>query len=201
MHGQIAADAVTGSVIEINTSVPEKLSCERVDLRARRAVRKHRARNCDMAAQHARKPIAHFIRRLADGDRARHVRGAVFILRAGVNQQQIAHRDPVVGFARDAIMHNGTVRAGSGDGRKRDILQRAGLAAETFQRFYGVDLGQRAVWRFAIDPCEKPSERYSVALVCVTCSGNLGRIFDSFEQSNGVGATYRFAAFCCDQSR
>ena len=38
-------------------------------------------------------------------------------------------------------MHDGAVRPGAGDGRKRNILEKLGVAAKALQRFNGVDLG------------------------------------------------------------
>src|SRR5438105_151874 len=79
--------------------LPEELPRQRVDLRAGGAVRKYRARDRDVAAQHPGKAVAHLGRRLADRDGAGDVGGAVLILRAGIDQQQIARRNPPVGLA------------------------------------------------------------------------------------------------------
>jgi len=49
-----------------------------------------------MAAQDAGEAVAHLRGRLADRDGAGDVGGAVFILRAGINQQQVATRDPPI---------------------------------------------------------------------------------------------------------
>src|SRR4029079_14615020 len=49
--------------------------------------------------------------------------------------------------AGDAVVDDGAVRSGARDGRKGDVLQHAGVAAEGFQRLDGVDLGQRALRR------------------------------------------------------
>ena len=110
MHRQIAADAVAGAVLEIDSGLPQELPRQRVELRAGGAVGKHRARDRDMAAQHAGETVAHFRRWFADRDGAGDVGGAVLVLRAGIDQQQIAGRDPPVGLAGDAVMHDGAVR-------------------------------------------------------------------------------------------
>ena len=143
MHRQVAADAMAGAVIEIDAGLPQELPRQGVELRTGGAVGKYRARDRDMAAQHAGEAVAHFRRRLADRDGAGDVGGAVLILRAGIDQQEIAGRDPPVGLAGDAVMHDGAVWSGAGDGRERDVLQRAGLAAKRLQRLDGVDLRQR----------------------------------------------------------
>ena len=118
MHRQIAADAMAGAVLEIDTGLPKELPRQRVELCAGGAVGKHRAGNRDMAAQHPGEAVAHFFRRLADRDGAGDVGRAVLILRAGIDQQQIARRDPAVGLAGDAVVHDGAVRPGAGDGRE-----------------------------------------------------------------------------------
>ncbi len=90
MHREVAADAVAGAVIEIDAGLPQELPRQRVDLRAGGAVGKYRARDRDMAAQHAGEAVAHFRGGFADRDGAGDVGGAVFILRAGIDQQEIA---------------------------------------------------------------------------------------------------------------
>ena len=122
MHREIAADAVPGAVLEIEAGLPEILSRQAVELRAGGAVGKYRPRDRDMTAQHAGETVAHFFDGFADRDGAGDVGGAVFILRAGIDQQEIAGRDPPVAPAGDAVVHDGAVRAGAGDGRKRHVL-------------------------------------------------------------------------------
>ena len=79
---------MAGAVIEIDAGLPQELPRQRVELRAGGAVGKYRARDRDMAAQHAGEAVAHLRRRLADRDGAGDVGGAVFILRAGIDQQR-----------------------------------------------------------------------------------------------------------------
>ena len=59
MHREIAADAVTGAVLEIEAGLPEILPGQRIELRAGGAIGKHRARDRDMAAEHPGEPVAH----------------------------------------------------------------------------------------------------------------------------------------------
>src|SRR5579863_6114896 len=108
-----------------------------------------------MAAQHAGEAVAHLGCGLADRDSAGDIGGAISILRAGIDQQQIAWRDAAIALAADAIMHDRAIWSGAGNRRKRNILQRAGVAAEGFQRFDRVDFGELAAWRLAVDPSEK----------------------------------------------
>src|SRR4029078_12264390 len=99
MHRGIAADAMPGAVLEIEAGSPEILPRQAVELRAGGAVGKYRATNRDVPAQHAGEADSHFVRRFADRDGAGDVGGAVFILRAGIDQQQVAARNPPVALA------------------------------------------------------------------------------------------------------
>ena len=72
--------------------------------------------------------------RLADRHGAGDVGGAVLILSAGIEQEQLAVLELAVGGARNAVMHDGAIRTGAGDGVEGDIAQRhlrflAGLPA------------------------------------------------------------------------
>ena len=122
MDRKIAADAMAGAVLEIEAGLPQELTRQCVDLRAGSAIRKHGARNRDVTVQHAGKSVAHFRGRLADRNGAGDVGGAVFVLRAGIDQQKIARRYPPVAFAGDAVVHDRAVRTGTGDGRERDVF-------------------------------------------------------------------------------
>ena len=112
---------MAGAVVEIDAGLPERLPRERIELRAGGAVGEHRGRDRDMALEHAGEAVAHLGGRLADDDGAGDVGGAVLILAAGIDQEQIAGRDRAVGLAGDAIMHDRAVRAGARDGRERHV--------------------------------------------------------------------------------
>ena len=80
-----------------------------------------------------------------------------------------------VAQARHAVMHDGAVRAGAGDGRERDVF-RAGLTAERLERGDRVDLGQVPLRRFAIEPGEEFRHRGAVAALRAARAGDLDRI-------------------------
>ena len=96
VHRQIAADAVAGAVIEIEPGLPQELPRQRVELRAGGAVGKHRARDRDMALEHAGEAVAHLGARRADRDGAGDVGGAVLVLAAGIDQKEFAGRDAAI---------------------------------------------------------------------------------------------------------
>ncbi len=191
---------MAGAVLEIEAGLPQELPRKGIELRASGAVGKHRARNRDVATQHAGEAVAHFVGGIADRDRAGDVGGAVFILRAGIDQQEIAGRNPPVALAGDAVMHDRAVRPGPGDGRKRNILQRAGLAPKGFQRLDGVDLRQRAGWRLAVDPGEEACQRHRVALVRGPRALDFGAVLHRLQQAHRIVAAHRFSAGARDQA-
>src|SRR6516225_11694174 len=165
MHREIAADAVTGAVLEIDAGLPQKLARQRVELRARGAIRENGAGDRNMPAQHAGEAVAQFAGGFADRDGAGDVGGTVLILRAGIDEQEVARHDSPVALAGDAVVYDRSVRPGAGDGRKRHVLERAGVPAERLQRLYRVDFGQPALRRLAGDPGQETGERDRVAPV------------------------------------
>ena len=60
-------------------------------------------------------------------------------------------------------------------------FKRAGVAAKRFQRFDGIDLGQRARWRLAVDPGEKTRQRDRVAPVRGAGALDLGGVLDGLQ--------------------
>ena len=100
VHRQVAADAVAGAVIEVEPLRPQELARKGIELRAGRAVGKDRARDRDMTLEHAGETVAHLGGRRADRDGAGDVGGAVLVLAAGIDQEQLARRDRAIGLAR-----------------------------------------------------------------------------------------------------
>ena len=123
------------------------------------------------------------------------------ILRAGIDQQQVARGDPPVALAGDAVVHDGAVRSGAGDGRERDVLQRAGVAAEALQRLDGIDLGQCAADGASRSiQGQEPRQRHRVAPVRGASAFDLGGVLDGLEQADGIVAAHRLAAGGADQA-
>src|SRR5262249_58788778 len=117
-HGKIAADAVAGAVVEVEALRPQELPCERVELRAGRALGEDRARNRDMTLEHTGEAVAHFGGRLADRDGSGNVGCAVLVLGAGVDEKQLTRRYDAIAPARDTVMHDRAVGTRAGDRRK-----------------------------------------------------------------------------------
>ena len=182
------------AVAVIQPCVPQRPPRERVELRARGAFGKTRQRELDVPLEHAREAVAHLGRGLAHRHRARHIGRAVHELRAGIDQEQLSRLDAAVGLARHAVMHDGAVRPRARDGIEADILQRAGGGAERFQFLHRVDLGQRALRRFAREPGEKPRQRLAVADMGAARAGQLRLVLARFGQLAGIGGADDFRA-------
>ena len=98
MHREIAADAMAGAVVEVNAvSHSARRAMHRAD--AARALGK-RAPAMAIWPFSTRVKRSAFRGRIADGDGARDVRGAVDILAAGVEEQQRARLEPAIGGLR-----------------------------------------------------------------------------------------------------
>src|SRR5262249_60351942 len=124
----------------------EELTREGGELGASRTLGEDRARNRDMALEHAGEAVAHFGGRFADRDGAGNVRGAVLVLAAGIDQKQLARRNDAIALGRDAIMDDRAVGTGAGDGWKGNVLEQPGGAAKAFERRDGLRLGKLAAW-------------------------------------------------------
>ena len=109
--------------------------------------------------------------------------------------------DAAVALAADAVMHDGAVGAGAGDGRKRNVLEQTGVAAKALQRFDRVDLGQSSARRFAIEPGEEARHGDAVTLLRRARAGDLGGILDRLHRRDRVAAAQQFAAVVGDQAR
>ena len=201
MHRQIAADAVAGAVVEIEARLPQRGARQRIELRAADAFREHRAGDGDVALEHAGETVAHFVARRADRDGAGDVSGAVLVLRAGIDQEQFVQLKRAVGGAGDAVMHDCRVRPGAGDGRKRNVLERAAVAAEAFQRLHGVDLAQFSRWRLRVEPGQEARHRHAVAQMRGARARDLGLVLRSLHQRDRVGAAHKLAAGLRQQPR
>src|SRR5262249_28339582 len=133
MDRQIAADAVAGTVVEIETRFPQRPPCERVEVNAACTPRKARRGDGDMPLEDQAKALAHFARRVADGDRARDVGRSIEILGAGVHEIELSRAKLAVGGRGHAVMHDGAIGAGARDGVEADLLEGLGLAANLLE--------------------------------------------------------------------
>jgi len=100
----------------------------------------------------------------------------------------------------DAVMDDRAVGPEAGDGRKRDVLEDTGVAAEILQRLDGVDLGQSAGRGLAVEPGEKARHGGAVAPVRRPCARHLGRVFHRLHQGDRIGAAPDLAAAGGDEA-
>ncbi len=147
-----------------------------------------------MALQHQRIAVAHLRCRLADGDRAGHVGGAVQVLGAGVHQQQraglgLAHQPP-----GRAVVHDGAVGAGAGDGVERQVLERAGGLAEGLQFRHDLHLVRQADLGLGGQPVQEAGQRSAVAAVRLPGAFDLRLVLAGLGQGAGVERAHRRGA-------
>src|SRR5260370_7653720 len=109
MDVEIAADAVAGAVIEIGADLPQGMTRQRVELRARRAGWEPAGGKRDMPLEDAGEAVARLVARRADRDRPRHVGRAVEILGAGIEEIERARREPLLALGRCTVMHDRAV--------------------------------------------------------------------------------------------
>src|SRR5580704_4264112 len=121
------------AVVEIEARPPQRSPRERIYLRARGTLGKNRERNGDMALEDTGEAVAHQSGWLAHRESAGDIGRAVLILAARIDQKY-PFADLHVGLDGHTIMRNGGIGARGGDGRKRNVLQLARVAAEGFER-------------------------------------------------------------------
>ena len=80
VHREIGADAMAGAVVEVEPGAPQSLRANASICAPVVPFGKHRARDRDMALEHAGEAVAHLGGRAADRDRAGDVGGAVLVL-------------------------------------------------------------------------------------------------------------------------
>src|SRR5262249_47786179 len=186
---------------EVEAFRPQELPRKGVELGAGRAFGKDRARNRDMALEHAGEAVAHLGSRLADRDGAGNVGGAVLVLAAGVDQQQLTRRNDAIALGRDAIMDDRAVGTGASDGWKGNVLEQPGVAAKAFERRDGLDLGELAAWSLAIEPREEARDGGAIAQVRRARAGNLDLVLPRLHQRDGAGRSRHLAAVAGDEAR
>src|SRR5262249_10853718 len=130
----------------------------------------------------------------ADGDGSGDIGRAVLVLAAGIDQEQFAGGDPAVAPAGDAVMHDGAVRPGTGDGRKRNVFETPGVAAKALQRLDSIDFSQFPVRRFAIEPGEKARYGRAIANLRGARAGDLGGILYRLHRRDRIAAAHDLAA-------
>src|SRR5438045_3103912 len=138
--------------------------------------------------------VTHLIARLADRDRAGDVSRAVEILRAGIEQIEIAGFEATLGLRHRAVMHDRTVWPGAGDGREAQIAEMIAGTAKLFQSIAGGDLGELPLWRLARQPSQKTGHRRAIATMGGSGALELDRILAGFRQQAGIGGAVDPAA-------
>ena len=121
-----------------------------------------------------------------DRHRAGDVGGAVGVLPAAVDQQQLARRHRSVRRLRHAVMHDRAVRPGAADRVERDVAQLARRGADFLEPPHHVDLGQPALGRRRVEPAQELGHRRPVAQMRGPRAGDLGRGLAGLGQDAGI---------------
>ena len=155
-------------------------------------MRKGAGGNRDVAFQHARIAITHLGCWFANRHRARDVGCAIFILRAGIDQEEALAQFAIRSLS-DAVMHNRAIRPHAGNGGEGNILQLLCGAAECFERLRGADLGLFAFGRFPCEPAEELCDCNAIAQMRSTHAAQLRFGFTRFHIGGWVWRNFRFA--------
>ena len=194
MHGEVAADAVAGAVVEIETALPERRAGQRVELGAGGPLGKPRRCERDMSLQYAREAGALAVRRGPDSDRAGDVRRAVEELRAGIHQVEHVRRERPVGGLGHAVMDDRAVGPRAGDGREAEVAEERQLLAAAAQAGGGGKLRLPPGRALAVEPGEEVRHRAGVAAVRGPRAGNLAPVLAGLGQDAGVALPHELRA-------
>jgi hypothetical protein len=125
---------------------------------------------------------------LAHGQGAGDVGGPVLVLRATVDQEQLAGQEGGVRLLRHAVVDDGAMGARARDRVEADVLQRAVSArkpssARTTSISVSPPLG-----RGFVEPAQEPGKGRAVAQMRLGRGGDLGGVFARLADQAGVGA-------------
>src|SRR3546814_757909 len=194
----------------VEAFLPERVARHGVELAAGRVLGKARARQRDVPLQHQREAPPHLGARLADSNRAGHIGGAVGILAAGIQQEQLALAERAVARCAHPVVHDGAVGPRAGDGVEGEIAQLAGLLAEGRETLGGLDLGERilaaALRSGLVEPMQEAAEGGAVAAVgaahAIKFGGVLAGLGRSEEHTSELQSLMRisYAVFCLQKT-
>ncbi len=91
-------------------------------------------------------------------------------------------------------MDDGSVRPGARDGRKGNVLERAGVTAKAFECRNDVDFGQLPARGLFVEPGQKTRDGGAVAPVGTAAADDLGVVLGRFQQRDGIRSALRLAA-------
>ncbi len=143
-----------------------------------------------MAFQHQGVALAHLRRRLADGDGAGDVGGAVQVLGPGIDQQQAARLGLADLRAGRPVVDDGAVGAGAGDGVERQVLQRPGGFAQALQLGDDLHLVRQARLGVGGQPVQEAGQGHAVALVRAPGPFDLDLVLAGLGQGAGIGRAH-----------
>ena len=140
MHRQEGADAVARPMVEIHARHPKRRARQRVQIAPRQPLWPAGAADGDHPGEDAGIGLGRPVRHWAHGHGPGDVGGAVDILPARINKQQLSGADGAIGGFGHAVMHDGAVRTGTCDCLETDVLQGVVGAAAVFKRCHNLGL-------------------------------------------------------------
>ena len=121
MDVEISANAVTRAVQIVQTFAPHILTSQNIDLRAARTTGELTKLYLYMAFEHEGIDLFFLISQRSESDGTGNIRRAVEILRTTIEQQHALGLQGDIRLWRGLIVHDGCVRAISGNRVERDI--------------------------------------------------------------------------------
>ena len=152
------------TVAEIEAHLPERAARKGIEIAAACALGKARHAHRDHALQHQCEALGHFGRRLADGDGAGDVGGAVRVLPARIDEIDRVPLDRPVAAAADTVVRHGGMGASRGNGIEAQILGTS-LDTERLQVLSCRNLGEPALSRFTVEPGKEAHHSHGIASV------------------------------------
>ena len=154
-----------------------------------------------MPLQHAGEAVAHFARGRTDRHDAGDVGGAVLILPAGVDQEELAWLDRRIRLFGNMIMRACPMRAGRRDGREAGVLEQPGRLTAREQPCGGGQLGLAALGAFLLHPAQEAHHRRAVADRGGAVPGDLGGVLDRLGQHHRIAKRQHLGAACFQRLR
>ncbi len=165
VNAEVLPHAVAGAVVVVAAGQPQVPAGEHLVPLAGGAGRERGQRAVDVAHQHAREHLLLAGRRLAEGDGARDVGGALEVLAAAVDQVDALPPQPAVRLLRGAVVDDRAVGTEAADRAEAAVLAVPILPPELPQLVGGRDLGDVALGHGALEPVQEAHHGHAVAAV------------------------------------
>ena len=182
---QEVADAVSRAVTVGHRLLPQRQACENVQLAARGAHGELGALQCQVTLENEGEVMLLLCRRVAQGDGAGDVGGAVQILAAAVHEQDALAMQGRCALVGGLIVHDGAVLLVTADHREAVLAVQVLLGAELLPLGPHVHLVDGATGGRLLNPLEQTHQGGAVALHGVAEAVDLHLVLDALEVGDG----------------